>query len=381
LQSDLSADAERVSALNEEYKLDRHQTLKKQGDALYQQRKFEDACLLYSRALVICNPFITCLSNRAAANLVRQRFAACVYDCTLALSHMENLKNKSESSDKAPSSSIGACLEQQLTEAESKKLRVRLLSRRGAANIGLDNLIAAKQDYSLAVAADPHDLGLIQDLQRINQRIREMNENIKSDESAASTVAPSTAAVSSDVESKNEILNDQSTSVSAQPPSPPLESVPVPAVTHVTPVVAESSNAAALFQSGKFAQALESFSAQVRAAPSNANLLLNRAACHLALKDCVGCIADCNRALELLNAPVDSYHQGELDTRASLECVALTRRATASCWLGDAALAVEDLKAIVALSSSNPRCLTAAELQCTVNDLKHAEKLASVQVK
>lgn len=331
----------------------------------------------------------------------------------------------------------------------------------GAAHVGDGQLVAAKRDYEAAVAADPHDLALIQDLQRINQSLRDASKQQPPPPPAppaaaaanaepvpahteqpplhpietqppvsASTVAEASAAAPASEAS----ISASSSASSASPAPSPI--APLPASSASSSVSAPASGAGLNFASasgsdhfaaGRFADALAAFGRLVAAAPSDPAPWLNRAAAHLALGDCGACVADCNRALELIaaassvsistsvsssapdmggaaktdalalsaSASSSSASAGAKTlTLAQMECVALVRRAAATCWLGRPALGAEDLRAALQLcdasgsgsrsdsggsASSSVRsgpAMTAAEIECVRADLQRMETAA-----
>jgi tetratricopeptide (TPR) repeat protein len=67
------------------------QSLKVQANELYAQRRYSDAISLYSQAVGLVPASPTYYSNRSAAYLMTQDYAACLKDCQAALERDEKM--------------------------------------------------------------------------------------------------------------------------------------------------------------------------------------------------------------------------------------------------------------------------------------------------
>jgi len=126
--------------------------LKGKGDDFYRSQDYLSAINAYSAALEADPDLANVLSNRAACYLCLGQLQKCVDDCAAALG---KLPTREEIPD-LPSE-----------KERFKKLKVRLLIRRGTAHCQLAKYEAGLADYNAALIEDPQHQMLQLDVKRI----------------------------------------------------------------------------------------------------------------------------------------------------------------------------------------------------------------------
>lgn len=173
------SDLEKLSALQS---ADRH---KKRGDEEMAGGNIAQAIELYTLALQASPMHVGCLSNRAAGKLATRDFEGCVSDCTAALSVLE--EDEGEAAGKIMSG-VGTDSLSMLTAIlppkgsdKRKSWFLKTLVRRGAAHAQTMDIEAAILDYGKAVALDPTNTALKEDLNKLtNMRAGIRAETAKS---------------------------------------------------------------------------------------------------------------------------------------------------------------------------------------------------------
>ncbi|KAJ3300077.1 Dynein assembly factor 4, axonemal [Borealophlyctis nickersoniae] len=135
--------------------------LKDKGNAFYKSGNYAAAVNAYTAALEIDPANLVCLSNRAACHLHLFHAPSCIADCTTALSFITTQES--------------TLRDQLVQDAEGdetrRKMRVKLLARRGAAKVTLGDVKGAKEDYKAAVELDPRNEGVKEDLERLSETV------------------------------------------------------------------------------------------------------------------------------------------------------------------------------------------------------------------
>lgn len=112
------------------------------------------------------------------------------------------------------------------------------------------------------------------------------------------------------------------------------------------------------FQAGNYLAAINAFSHAIRLDSKMPSLYSNRAACHLKQGNCMKCIEDCSKALELLTPPVPQ--------NLSSRCKAHVRRGTAFCNLELYVEGLMDYEAALKLDNTNEQLQADADRIRTV---------------
>lgn len=165
-------------------------TLKAEGDAAVREGQFATAIEKFSQALTVEPTFVSCFSNRAAANMAAGDFVACVADCTSALRLLAGADDIAAEAAAAATEAGGGAAEDTDGSAVSappspagpipppgsskhREWVLKTLVRRGTAHLHTDNLDGAARDYQRAVALAPDNAALAKDLRRIERRLQQ----------------------------------------------------------------------------------------------------------------------------------------------------------------------------------------------------------------
>ena len=239
--------------------------LKGKGDDFYRRGDFQSAISAYSSALDADPTCLAALSNRAACRLQVRDFARALADCTAALTAIPTDGSSSSNAGDAASSALaalgGAPTKGPVAKRKERKLRLRLLSRAGAACCGLGNFREGLRHLQQALAIDSENVPLQLDVQRAARLQQCAALKLEGDRLYRGTDKKKDAAT--------------------------------------------SAATAKAMAAGRATLAIEKYSEALALESGFVSALSNRAACNLALGGAVqldACVTDCERALALLDA-------------------------------------------------------------------------------
>ncbi|KAI8833641.1 hypothetical protein BJ741DRAFT_690868 [Chytriomyces cf. hyalinus JEL632] len=135
--------------------------LKDKGNAFFKTGNYQGAINAYTAALDLDPQFSSCLSNRAVCHLKLGAYNECIQDCTLALS-VTNQEHEILS-DRDPVAAMSA-------RPAHDAVQVKVFVRRAAALNLLGRVIDAVKDYEKAIALDPRNDELKEDLARLKEQ-------------------------------------------------------------------------------------------------------------------------------------------------------------------------------------------------------------------
>ena len=133
--------------------------LKERGDKMFRAQNYEGAINAYSRAVQLDGDMMTSFNNRAACHLKLGQFAECAADCSTVIQHLSALSGE----DIAASE-----------DGQDKNTRTltKALVRRAHCSLQLGDIKQAVGDYESALALDPGNEKLRQDLEEVRAGIR-----------------------------------------------------------------------------------------------------------------------------------------------------------------------------------------------------------------
>ena len=153
---------------------------KKDADKSFGEQNLDQALVYYNEALSILPFHVGCLSNRAACYLSLGQVQKCIDDCTTAIDLLQfdpASRNPAESvkvslisnnTSHASASMIQSILP--LPGSDRRKAWVsKTLVRRGRANIMVNNMCDAVEDYREACKINPNDEALKNDLKNLEE--------------------------------------------------------------------------------------------------------------------------------------------------------------------------------------------------------------------
>ena len=275
--------------------------LKGKGDDFYRRGDFESAISAYSRSVFIsfvCTAYsfvcsscllilfahtflpavlsaldadptcLAALSNRAACRLQLRHFARALGDCSAALTALPAAPGSAGGASAIATLTLGASgagAQGPRAQAKERKLRLRLLSRAGAACCGLGNFREGLRHLQQALALDSENVPLQMDVQRAARLAQCAALKLEGDRIYRGTDAPGAAAG----------------------------------------VAAGAAADAAADAKARAALAVEKYGEALAIEPGFVAAVSNRAACYLALggaENVEQCVAGCSAALALLDA-------------------------------------------------------------------------------
>lgn len=146
----LCADVERIRQLVKRRAQGEDTQAKELGDKAFWNKNYSTAASHYSTALSLDAAYLACFSNRAACNLALKDYNATLVDCFHALALLDEAdENAGEDED-----------DDQQKAAQRRKIRARVLSRRGASYCWLGQYNASRDDYKMATELDPQNNSL-----------------------------------------------------------------------------------------------------------------------------------------------------------------------------------------------------------------------------
>ncbi|KAI8827588.1 hypothetical protein BJ741DRAFT_629778 [Chytriomyces cf. hyalinus JEL632] len=135
--------------------------LKDKGNAFFKTGNYQGAINAYTAALDLDPQFSSCLSNRAVCHLKLGAYNECIQDCTLALS-----VTNQEHEILSDRDSVAAMSAKPAHDA----VQVKVYVRRAAALNLLGRVSDAVKDYEKAIALDPRNDELKEDLARLTEQ-------------------------------------------------------------------------------------------------------------------------------------------------------------------------------------------------------------------
>ncbi|KAJ3252855.1 Dynein assembly factor 4, axonemal [Chytriomyces hyalinus] len=135
--------------------------LKDKGNAFFKTGNYQGAINAYTAALDLDPQFSSCLSNRAVCHLKLGAYNDCIQDCTAALS-VTNQEHEILS-DRDPVAAMSA-------KPAHDAVQVKVYVRRAAALNLLGRVADAVKDYERAIALDPRNDELKEDLARLKEQ-------------------------------------------------------------------------------------------------------------------------------------------------------------------------------------------------------------------
>ncbi|TPX50745.1 hypothetical protein CcCBS67573_g10070 [Chytriomyces confervae] len=135
--------------------------LKDKGNAFFKTGNYQGAVNAYTAALDLDPQFSSCLSNRAVCHLKLGAYNECIQDCTAALS-VTNQEHEILS-DRDPVAAMSA-------KPAHDAAQVKVFVRRAAALNLLGRVADAVKDYERAIALDPRNDELKEDLARLKEQ-------------------------------------------------------------------------------------------------------------------------------------------------------------------------------------------------------------------
>jgi len=147
------------------------EALKKQGDAVFSERRLSEAADKYTEALHLLPVHVGCLSNRSACKIASGDLQGCVDDCTAALALLQidptsSTMGSSSNSVTADMSMLSSILPPPGSEKRASWV-IKTILRRGQAYAQLQQLDEAVADYTVAASLDPKNESLRSDLNKI----------------------------------------------------------------------------------------------------------------------------------------------------------------------------------------------------------------------
>jgi tetratricopeptide (TPR) repeat protein len=154
--------------------------LKKQGDAVFAERRVDEAKGCYDQALSLVPLHVGCLSNRSACKLALGDVQGCVDDCSHALELLQLDPAASSSSSSSSTQGQGLGLGLNMLAAvlppagSDKRLAwvTRTVARRVQALAQLNRLPEAAEDFRRAAALNPANEALKDDLVKIEAALK-----------------------------------------------------------------------------------------------------------------------------------------------------------------------------------------------------------------
>ncbi|KAJ3231217.1 Dynein assembly factor 4, axonemal [Chytriomyces hyalinus] len=135
--------------------------LKDKGNAFFKTGNYQGAINAYTAALDLDPQFSSCLSNRAVCHLKLGAYNDCIQDCTAALSVTD--QEHEILSDRDPVAAMSA-------KPAHDAAQVKVFVRRAAALNLLGRVADAVKDYERAIALDPRNDELKEDLARLKEQ-------------------------------------------------------------------------------------------------------------------------------------------------------------------------------------------------------------------
>jgi len=148
--------------------------LKKQGDAVFAERRVDEAKGCYDQALSLVPLHVGCLSNRSACKLALGDVQGCVDDCSHALELLQIDPGASASSSTSAQGGLNMLAAVLPPAGSDKRLAwvTRTVARRGQALAQLNRLPEAAEDFRRAAALNPANDALKEDLVKIEAALR-----------------------------------------------------------------------------------------------------------------------------------------------------------------------------------------------------------------